>query len=330
MPGNIRFLAARSARFLYRLLPLPPNIKWHLKSFLYGHLGVLFKNSTNYQQWLIQTTTTPSAIIKTPNLTQSMAIKAFSSPDSTNGIVYLENSGYCPICEKGVIFRSNHHWLRDNYFCLSCNTIPRQRALVYFLNLFHHGWKNQSIHESSPSLDYFIKNCPHYTFSYFFENVATGSTINGNRCENLEQMTFGDETFDIFITQDVMEHLFNPNKALNEIMRVLKKDGIYIFTVPKYKSLLNSYPRATLKDGEIVYIHPPNYHGNPIGDGKSLVTWDYGCDFEDLVKRWSGYNLSTLVLRDRYFGIDGEFLEVFIIKKGLVNQLIQPVDLEIQ
>ena len=88
--------------------------------------------------------------------------------------------------------------------------------------------------------------------------------------------------------------------------------------------------RVTLKDGEIVYIHPPNYHGNPIGDGKSLVTWDYGCDFEDLVKRWSGYNLSTLVLRDRYFGIDGEFLEVFIIKKDLVNQLIQPVDLKIQ
>jgi hypothetical protein len=252
---------------------------------------------------------------------QSMATTVSIGSDSNTDIFYLENSGYCPICDKEVTFRSNDSWLRDNYLCSLCNTIPRQRALIYFLNLFRLGWKSQYIHESSPSLDYFLRHCPHYTFSHYFENVPLGSIYNKVRCENLEKMTFKDESFDIFITQDVMEHVFNPDKVFAEIMRVLKPGGIYIFTAPKHKSILNSYPRATLKNGEVIHNLPPNYHGNPIGDGKSLVTWDYGCDFEDLVKNWSGYNLSTLVLRDRGFGIDGEFLEVFILKKDLANRL---------
>ncbi|TVR62035.1 MAG: methyltransferase domain-containing protein [Candidatus Competibacteraceae bacterium] len=253
---------------------------------------------------------------------QSMAATdSTSGSDSNTDIFYLENSGYCPICEKEVTFRSNDSWLRDNYLCSLCNTIPRQRALIYFLNLFRPGWKSQYIHESSPSLDYFLTHCPRYTFSHYFTNVALGSIYNNVRCENLEQMTFKDESFDIFITQDVMEHVFNPDKVFAEIMRVLKPGGIYIFTAPKHKYILNSYPRATLKNGEVIHNLPSNYHGNPIGDGKSLVTWDYGCDFDDLVKNWSSYNLSTLVLRDRDFGIDGEFIEVFILKKDLANRL---------
>lgn len=55
MPSRIRTLAGQSARFLYRRLPLPLPVKWRIKSFFYRHLGRLLKNSTNYQQWLIQT-----------------------------------------------------------------------------------------------------------------------------------------------------------------------------------------------------------------------------------------------------------------------------------
>ena len=28
--------------------------------------------------------------------------------------VVLENNGYCPICEKDTVFRSEHPWLRDH------------------------------------------------------------------------------------------------------------------------------------------------------------------------------------------------------------------------
>jgi hypothetical protein len=57
------------------------------------------------------------------------------------------------------------------------------------------------------------------------------------------------------------------------------------------------------------------FHGNPVGDGRSLVTWDYGDDFEDLLTKWSGYPVKTYVTRDRNLGLDGEYLEVFVCRK---------------
>jgi hypothetical protein len=49
------------------------------------------------------------------------------------------------------------------------------------------------------------------------------------------------------------------------------------------------------------------------------VTWEYGADFDDLAQRWSGYTTSTLVIRDRTRGIDGEHLEVFVTLKDPAN-----------
>ena len=51
----------------------------------------------------------------------------------------------------------------------------------------------------------------------------------GNRCENLEELTFDDNTFDLVITQDVLEHVLNPGKAFKEICRVLKPGGAHKF-----------------------------------------------------------------------------------------------------
>jgi len=127
------------------------------------------------------------------------------------------------------------------------------------------------------------------------------------------------------------------DKVLRELMRVLKTGGIHIFTAPKHKDLLKSYPRPKLKSrlldrwlGKtgrfpqpdlIEHVHSPLYHGNPIENGKSLVRRDYGADFDDLIKEWSGYNVSTFVTRDRNKGIGGEFLGVFVLIKDGLNRI---------
>src|SRR5690606_19255497 len=119
----------------------------------------------------------------------------------------------------------------------------------------------------------------------------------------------------IFITQDVFEHLFNPDKAAKEIMRVLKPGGAHIFTAPKHKDLRESSPRARLENGREIYLKEKEYHGNPVGDGRSLVTWDYGDDFEVLLYSWCTSPTSTYITRDRSLGLDGEYLEVFVTRK---------------
>jgi hypothetical protein len=100
---------------------------------------------------------------------------------------------------------------------------------------------------------------------------------------------------------------------------VLKRRGMHVFTTPKHKTLLTSYARAVLTEGELSHLLEPQYHGNPVSPDGSLVTWDYGADFDDLVQQWSGYATSNLILRDRRRGIDGEHLEVFVTVKDPVN-----------
>lgn len=229
---------------------------------------------------------------------------------------FKKNSGYCHCCRNNVEFSSLEIWLRGHYRCSQCQSIPRQRHLQYVLDRFFPGWETKKIHESSPSNDFISRYADkNYSFSYFFDDVEPGQLYNNARCENLEKLTFSDETFDIFITQDVFEHIFNPDKASREIMRVLKYGGAHIFTVPKHKSIRNSYPRAVLEQGRIQYIRDEQYHSNPIGDGRSLVTWDYGDDFEFLLHKWCGFPTVAYVLRDEMLGIDGEYLEVFVTRK---------------
>jgi len=236
--------------------------------------------------------------------------------------IYLANAGYCSICMKETTFVARKEWLRDHYFCERCHSIPRQRALVEVLNYFRPNWCSLAIHESSPSMRFFAEQSRNYSWSFFYEDVPVGTfSKDGIQCQNLENLTFSNGIFDIFITQDVLEHVFNPDVAVREIMRVLRTDGIHIFTAPKHKHLLKSYRRAQMVDGSIQHLHEPIYHGNPIGDGRSLVTWDYGADFDDLLGRWSGYCTSNFIVRNRAHGIDGEYLDVFVTCKQPVNRI---------
>jgi len=119
------------------------------------------------------------------------------------GMVF-ENEGYCPICQDRTVFVALDTWLSENYVCKRCNTLPRHRALVVVLDYLAPNWRERSIHESSPTNLIFAQQCPKYSTSQYLENVPPGQVNTGIRCENLEQMTFKDESFDIFITQAVL------------------------------------------------------------------------------------------------------------------------------
>ena len=172
----------------------------------------------------------------------------------------IKNQGYCYTCDQEVEFSSQQAWLRDNYKCSNCGSIPRERALMYCIEKFYPQWKQLSIHESSPgNRGASIKlknNCPKYQTSQYFTGFLLGAIhSSGWRNEDLENQTFADETFDLVVSQDVMEHIFNPEKAFSEIARTLKPGGAHIFTVPIVKKEQPSSIRATLEaNGEINYL----------------------------------------------------------------------------
>lgn len=230
----------------------------------------------------------------------------------------LCNYGYCPICEEQVQFVIKGGWLRDQYFCCKCGSIPRNRAILVALNTFAPDWRNSLIHESSPggvSLDKIKNSASGYSCSQYFPGIKSGDNHNGTMCQDLGKMSFPDNKFDIFITQDVLEHLMHPDKALSEISRVLKPGGMHIFTMPWYPELKTTRCRAKEQNGKIHYLEEQIYHGNPVDASGSLVTFDWGLDFTDFVWKNSGMTTTIYLHKDRNLGLDAEFLHVFISRK---------------
>jgi len=155
--------------------------------------------------------------------------KKFFARISHSDKFYFRHKGFCPICERETTFFSENTWLRDNFFCLNCFSIPRQRALMLVLQKEFPNWRKLKIHESSPNNSFITKKiqteCKEYTASQYFRNEKPGMLVNGYCNENLEEQTFENEKFDIVITQDVFEHIYNPQKAFSEIARTLRKGG---------------------------------------------------------------------------------------------------------
>lgn len=242
------------------------------------------------------------------------------APRSAPGKPVLESSGHCPTCDQDVTFVAHDPWLRDNFLCSNCGSLPRERALMAAIQAYFPDWPGMVIHESSPAprgaSARLANECQHYVPSQYFPDAQPGSRVEDVRCENLEAMTFEDESIGLHITQDVMEHVFHPSEVFREIARTLKPGGAHIFTVPLVRKHHPSVLRARIAPaGEIVHLKPPEYHGNPISDEGSLVTVDWGFDISRHIFEATGLFTHMLWMDDLARGIRADLIEVLVTLK---------------
>ncbi len=93
--------------------------------------------------------------------------------------------------------------------------------------------------------------------------------------EDITQLSFPDESFDMVLCFHVLEHIEDDHKAIKELYRVLKKDSFAIIDAPVYYGLETTY-----EDPEIVL---------PQDRAKAFNQWDhvrvYGEDFSDRIEQ---------------------------------------------
>ena len=235
---------------------------------------------------------------------------------------YFGHKGFCPCCDQQTTFETWNHEMRETFKCMHCGSIPRERALMVTIEKYFPNWRQVAIHESSPAqrgTSVKLKaQCSHYTTSQYYPGQPFGIIIDGHRNEDLEQQTFGNNMFDIVVTQDVLEHVYDPKKTSTEIARTLKPGGAHIFTTPLVNKHQPSQVWATKGvDGNPVFTHSPEYHRNPVDPKGSPVTMHWGFDIVHYIKENSGLTTVIESIDNLDFGIRSELIEVVVSRKLL-------------
>ena len=140
------------------------------------------------------------------------------------------------------------------------------------------------------------------------------------RHEDVMNLSFEDESFDLIVSNDVFEHVPDPKLAFAECSRILRPGGTLLATFPFSVTKHESLTRATLNQGKIKHILNPIFHGNPISSEGSLVFTDFGWDCLDMFLK-VGFEDAKIALYGsdlyKHFGVP---VSIFIAtKKSLKN-----------
>lgn len=188
----------------------------------------------------------------------------------------------CPLHGKSIFVKLDNTMLGVR--CVICGAAPIATSIANVLIKNEPDFKKKKIYELAARgafFEFLNNNVEDLVFSEYLDDVPAGESIKGVLCQDVQHLTFDDATFDICTSTEVFEHVPDDLKGFKEIFRVLKNNGVFIFTVPLHNAVM-TVPRVLVEEGEIVYLLEPEYHDDSIrGVGKVLVYRDYGRDIVD-------------------------------------------------
>lgn len=121
--------------------------------------------------------------------------------------------------------------------------------------------------------DYLRKNFGQFTDSEFMPGEAKGAVIKGVRNEDIQELTFADNSFDLITSNQVMEHVPDDIKGFQECFRTLKPGGRLLFTVPLYDTP-HTIKMVEVTPAGINFLQEPEYHDSRLaGPG---LQWCFG------------------------------------------------------
>jgi SAM-dependent methyltransferase len=210
----------------------------------------------------------------------------------------------CPICGPSLFIKlaANEISIR----CFRCRSTPITLSLISAIQTILPKLYCNAAYEMSsrgPLVKYLKRHALSLTTSEYFTDVAIGDFKLGVQCQDVQSLTYADESFGLCTSTEVFEHVANDRKGFSELLRVLKPNGAMVFTVP-LSSANETVERAELREGQIHHELPPEYHGDNIrGSGKVLCFRNYGLDIIQRIES-AGFTRTMIISppRDCWFG----------------------------
>ena len=188
----------------------------------------------------------------------------------------------CPVCAASRRTRDMARALLVRCAGDLSRPLEAQLSLLRFLSVYE-------LQAQGPLHDR-LAVLPSYVCSEFYPDVAPGSiTDDGVLCQDAERLTFPDASFDLVISQDIMEHLADPWSGFSEIQRTLRPGGTHLCTFPVHEGHATRQ-RAVKRGTTIKNLLPPVHHKDPLNAEGALVFWDFG---EDLPEALLQYGISA-------------------------------------
>lgn len=191
-------------------------------------------------------------------------------------------SGYCACCGRPSQFRASAMYSprtlddgrawplwREHLDCLSCGLTSRMRASLHVFEQELRPRPIDAIYITeyvTPGFKWLKERYPNTRGSEFFPgDHAPGSLVNGVEHQDAQRLSFADESLDFILSFEVLEHVFDADRALREFYRCLRPGGALMFTAPfKWDSHDHLIRAEVQPSGEIVHHLEPEIHGNPL------------------------------------------------------------------
>lgn len=200
----------------------------------------------------------------------------------SNNPYYVKGSNFLLPSGKGLYYATGSTNLREGFVCVETGLNNRVRATLYAISQMVGlgNLKNQSIYLTEAVTDlsrWFENHAQHITTSEFLDpQMESGRIINGIQHQDITRLSFADQTFDLSVCLEVLEHVPDYLKAFSELARVTKVGGRVFITVPFIEKNEQTVIRASFDQrGELIHHLPPEYHGDPVNEQGGILCFQH-------------------------------------------------------
>lgn len=184
---------------------------------------------------------------------------------------------HCNFCERRTWFLASGRESRS-IRCLGCRAtaislsslkciqaLPLEPARAAVYELSYHG----------PVFNWLRRRFADFHCSEYFAPQA-GAVVNGVRNEDVQRLTWPDGRFDLVSSTEVFEHVPDYRRGFEEVHRVLRPGGWFVFTVPLFDAALTICLCRIAADGALQWLGVPEYHDSRVTGLASVpVFWHH-------------------------------------------------------